>query len=656
MQLLEHNILTYNDLKQYIDNNQDCCVVNPCGSGKSSIIASIISDYHDKRILVITKQKNAANYYYNTCDSFKQHKVPVITYNRLYNMYLDNNLNALSNIDICIIDEAHYIGANKWSKAISQLKEISECIFIGVTATPQRFEDQGTEKTIVDLFDGNSVGNFTTKQLQKQGIFIEPEYIVSLATLDEEITKHIENINESNISDELKNKYIQKLNTVFDIWNNECKPELIIQNVLPNYMYKSSGNKILVFSKNTDSIKTDEDFIMTMLKSQFKNQKIKSYEYSYKTSEKELHEFLNDTDNYINVLFSVNKICETIHISDLNIMIFLRSSTSDRIITQQIGRINDINNKNKSLIIDMVDNLSNYGNLKPLQDKNSNNHNSVSRQSFKYNFSFIQRIVNIFNDIDKLTSNANKYTYDGINGTLNQLCYIFRKDLYDVNDLLEQGYDITDAMLKARNGTKLKSITTEVFNSHYTYDSKSKLNDETKMLVCRYAPMIEKIAHSKGCYDEDIISETTLYLCELAANYVDNDHKGYASTYFQTKILDYILKLLRDKQDRTQLYENINSTYIATNNIDDKIDKLTKDQMNEILYDIIDEHYDIDSKNLQVLKLKFGFIDNCETQQEIAKILNISSSRVGQILAKELSILRRLIYIRKLHCLKDYYD
>lgn len=656
MQLLEHNILTYNDLKQYIDNNQDCCVVNPCGSGKSSIIASIISDYHDKRILVITKQKNAANYYYNICDSFSQHKVPVITYNKLYNMYLDNSLNILSTIDICIIDEAHYIGANKWSKAISQLKEISECIFIGVTATPQRFEDQGTEKTIVDLFDGNSVGNFTTKQLQKQGVFIEPEYIVSLATLDEEITKHIENINESNISDELKNKYIQKLNTVFDIWNNECKPELIIQNVLPNYMYKSSGNKILVFSQNTDSIKTDEDFIMKMLKNQFKNEKIKSYEYSYKTSEKELHEFLNDTDNYINVLFSVNKICETIHISDLNIMIFLRSSTSDRIITQQIGRINDINNKNKSLIIDMVDNLSNYGNLKPLQDKNSNNHNSVSRQSFKYNFSFIQRIVNIFNDIDKLTSNANKYTYDGINGTLNQLCYIFRKDLYDVNDLLEQGYDITDAMLKARNGTKLKSITTEVFNSHYTYDSKSKLNDETKMLVCRYAPMIEKIAHSKGCYDEDIISETTLYLCELAANYVDNDHKGYASTYFQTKILDYILKLLRDKQDRTQLYENINSTYIATNNIDDKIDKLTKDQMNEILYDIIDEHYNIDSKNLQVLKLKFGFIDNCETQQEIAKILNISSSRVGQILAKELSILRRLIYVRKLHYLKEYYD
>ena len=152
MQLLEHNILTYNDLKQYIDNNQDCCVVNPCGSGKSSIIASIISDYHDKRILVITKQKNAANYYYNICDSFKQHKVPVITYNKLYNMYLDNSLNTLSNIDICIIDEAHYIGANKWSKAISQLKEISECIFIGVTATPQRFEDQGTEKTIVDLF------------------------------------------------------------------------------------------------------------------------------------------------------------------------------------------------------------------------------------------------------------------------------------------------------------------------------------------------------------------------------------------------------------------------------------------------------------------------------------------------------------------------
>ena len=63
MQTLEHNQITYNQLKPYIDSHQDCCVVNPCGSGKSSIIEAIVSDYGNSNILIVTKQANASNYY-----------------------------------------------------------------------------------------------------------------------------------------------------------------------------------------------------------------------------------------------------------------------------------------------------------------------------------------------------------------------------------------------------------------------------------------------------------------------------------------------------------------------------------------------------------------------------------------------------------------
>ena len=96
-------------------------------------------------------------------------------------------MNDLSETDIAIYDESHYVGADKWFDAFMALRDVSGCLSIGVTATPQRFKDQGTNRTIVDLFGGNSAGNYTLNQLQRKGVFIEPEYVVSLASMEEEM-------------------------------------------------------------------------------------------------------------------------------------------------------------------------------------------------------------------------------------------------------------------------------------------------------------------------------------------------------------------------------------------------------------------------------------------------------------------------------------
>lgn len=54
--MLEHNLKTYKDLKKYIFFHKDCCVVNPCGSGKSTIIESVIRDYENKKIVLVTNR------------------------------------------------------------------------------------------------------------------------------------------------------------------------------------------------------------------------------------------------------------------------------------------------------------------------------------------------------------------------------------------------------------------------------------------------------------------------------------------------------------------------------------------------------------------------------------------------------------------------
>lgn len=656
MRILEHNQITYNQLKPYIDSHQDCCVVNPCGSGKSSIIEAIVSDYDDSNILIVTKQANASNYYRTKSKVFRKSRVPIITYNALYNCFKNDDIDRFKDMDICIFDEAHYIGAQKWSMAVEQLREVSGCVSIGVTATPQRFVDQGTGKSIVDMFDKNSVGNYTVKQLQRQGVFIEPEYIVSLATLDKEIDKRLEWLSDAEMPDEKKKTYICKLESAKKIWENECQPSLVMKKVLPKYLYKKQGNKILVFSKNTDAIAQDKQFIMNILNSQFPSKKIQAYEYSYKTSEKEFKEFLSDETNYINVLFSVNKVCETIHISDLNILIFLRGSVSNRIITQQIGRINDVNNRHKSLIIDMVDNLSRYGSV---QNENTDVF-EVKRKdnrtpNLNYNLKYVNKIVHIFDDIDRISSGAAYYQYHGFRGTVKQVCYVFRHNFTSVSKLLSEGYDLHDAMaLTPRKKRKYMDDNKYIMDMDYLPkeilnldDFDFVLSEKEKELVEKYNKIIYDIAELKHCKDEDIIADCQLYLCKVIHDFTNLPHDTdmYENTYVYKKISQFMLRDIRLKNDETNLVKHLNEDH-EYDVIDDIISNIDFENMQAKLKQLMSNT--LTQRKLIIMILRYGLSSMADElmindEYDQAYLLNVkwsdmnfhgllSSSKIGNIL------------------------
>lgn len=681
MQTLEHNQITYNQLKPYIDSHQDCCVVNPCGSGKSSIIEAIVSDYGNSNILIVTKQANASNYYRTKSKVFRKSSVPIITYNTLYNCFKNDNIDRFENIDICIFDEAHYIGAQKWSMAVEQLREISGCVSIGVTATPQRFEDQGTERSIIDTFDKNCVGNYTVKQLQRQGIFIEPEYIVSLATLDKEIDKRLEWLSDAEISDEKKKTYICKLESAKKIWENECQPSLVMKKVLPKYLYRKQGNKILVFSKNTDAIAQNKLFIMNILHNQFPDKKIQAYEYSYKTSEKEFKEFLSDKTNYINVLFSVNKVCETIHISDLNILIFLRGSVSNRIITQQIGRINDVNNRHKSLIIDMVDNLSRYGSV---QNENAGEFEVIQKDNRKpnlnYNLKYVNRIIHIFDDIDRISSGATYYQYNGFRGTLKQICYVFRRNFASVSKLLGEGHDLHDAMsLTPRNKRNYMDDNKYIMCMDYIPKEVLNLNDfdfvlseEERKLVEKYNKIVYDIAELRHCKDEDIISDCQLYLCKVIHDFMNQPHDKNISesAHIYNKISQFMLQDIKRKNDETNLVENLDEDYACDMEMP-IIEKIDREDMEIQLPNLL---HTLPNRNTIIIMLRYGLdllahefiikdynekeqtieeytgfdFHGSKTCREIGELYHLTPNRITQIEAKALRMLRSRIYRKDL--------
>ena len=183
--LLTHNQTTLNELEKFISKGQDCCVVNPCGSGKTSVMSEFVKLHSDSKMVIFTKQKNASDYYRRMDPIFDT--MEICTYNRMLLDYKNHETDKYK-ADFYIVDEAHYIGADKWSEAFMFLCQKYNPILVGFTATPQRFEDQGTDETIVtSFFSGNSAGNYTSKQLQKEGVFTEPEYILSPWNLEEEI-------------------------------------------------------------------------------------------------------------------------------------------------------------------------------------------------------------------------------------------------------------------------------------------------------------------------------------------------------------------------------------------------------------------------------------------------------------------------------------
>lgn len=643
MQILKHNQMTYDNLKPYIDSHRDCCIVNPCGSGKSSIIEAIISDYEDSNILIVTKQANASSYYNDKFKKSRKSNIPIVTYTALYNCFKNDDIDKFENVDICIFDEAHYIGAQKWSAAVNKLREISGCVSIGVTATPQRFMDQGTENSIINEFDNNSVGGYTTRQLQDQGVFIEPEYIISLADINKEIDKRLKQLDNAEISDEEKKVYIDKLQSVQKIWKNKYQPALVMKKKLPEYLYRQNGNKILVFSKDTESIQTDKQFIMGMLTDQFPDKKIKAYEYSYKTSEKEFREFLSDKTNYINVLFCVNKVCETIHISDLNILIFLRSSASNRIITQQIGRINDINNKHKSLIIDMVDNLSRYDTVsnKSIETSERKRTNDT-KVTVNCNFEFVNHIIHIFENIDKASLDIKYYEYLGFRGSLKQVCYVFRRDDVFVSNLLNAGYDLSEAIaLAPRKKKNIKTKHTENFDF--------ALSEKEKETVMKHNEKIYRIAESKNCKDEDIIADCQLYLCQIVHDMANNicNIDIYEDAYVHNKILQFMLRCIRQKYDELDEIEYLSHDY-TYDTVNDIIKNIDYDAMREQLKYIIT--HKLHHQLCTVMMLKYGLsetADNSVTSTEIGKMINKTASAIRRREAKAIESIRRVLYASK---------
>ena len=105
--MLTHNQITLQEVETFSKAGLNCCVVNACGSGKTSIMSEFIKNHPKSTFTVLTKQKNAKNYYCNKNTIFDGANVCIRTYSKMYRDFVDMSLDDY-NTDYILVKEENF--------------------------------------------------------------------------------------------------------------------------------------------------------------------------------------------------------------------------------------------------------------------------------------------------------------------------------------------------------------------------------------------------------------------------------------------------------------------------------------------------------------------------------------------------------------------
>jgi len=612
MELLQHNKETLQEVLSFINKKESCCIVNPCGSGKTSVIAEVINKFKDNSFVIFTKQINAKSYYQKN-EIFCRSNVKIITYSKMLIDYKKNKIDYFD-ADYWIADEAHYIGADKWNEAFLYLRNKFKPIVIGVTATPQRFEDQGSDESVVTrYFNGNMAGGFSISDLQKSNIFVEPKYVLSIEGFDKIISEKRNLVYELGVAE----KYEKKLNDLLNEWKAESSPEIVIKKYVPKYV-QDKKNIILVYSPDTRTIKEHKKYIDSLVKEACRKKDIVSYIYTHKSSEVDFKEFIN-SNHKIKILYSIDKITETLHLDDLNVVIMLRPSVSNRIITQQFGRVNNCYNSKECLIIDMVNNL-NHINCVDFFSSFTSSHefNSSDKKSKNFSLRFARNCLSVFDAISKIPNNAVLFSIDGKMLTLSQIAAMYNKNLDSLKLAYNETGDVKEAISISIN--EVKSVSQAVFDEiieipDFTMTEESRKNFE------KYEFIVSDLIIRFNISD-DMSQNLYLFLCYIVSSESEKLNNIYVrqrlqSWYFRKEVL-----IKRRSEVISPIYEAYNISY-----------EMYCDYDNELLRRHLEQFFkSLSPREIKLLKFRYGFEDDSyHSLAEAGTYLNISSMRASQI-------------------------
>ena len=405
--LKPHNKETIEKILEFYQTEKKCCAIQATGTGKTFLILRLLEIYNDmdKVAVIFAPNKEIIKQTKKRMKKFGLNNAIFYTYQKLARMTDEE----ISNIetDLIVCDELHRTGAKTWGEKFEILVNTHpHSNVFGVTATPLRCSD-GRDMT-EEYFDGNKACNISLAEaLVREIIPIMPIYVSALYTFEKEYQNMSDKIDKSRNSEKEK----VELQEVLLAAKQQLEKANGVPEIIKKYITNYNG-KYIVFCKDKEHLYAMKDVVVGWFRQAGYEGKIFEYPYYSNSSavKKNLENFENNKEEGMKLLYVIDKLNEGLHLDKVDGCILLRTTVSNIIYYQQIGRVIDAGSDEKRVILDLV---SNFNSLKSFNLKKDLEEKVRERQEGKFaecsvEFDLekfdvvdcVQECVEVFNSID----------------------------------------------------------------------------------------------------------------------------------------------------------------------------------------------------------------------------------------------------------------
>ena len=354
LNLYEHNEgISSKVFDAFNKDEKRVAIVQATGTGKSYVALNLLLKYKDKKALYIVPS-----------NAIIEHLKEIISKNNLsiekdfpnlefrtYQSLINLSKEELSklNVDLLVTDELHHLGAPVWGKRINDIVETHpDMLLFGMTAYTVRdrataYERDMTNPTTDELFSGKVVSYYDLCDAMIDGVLPKPIYkaaYINLESFAEELAKYLDDPKLS------KKDYLECKKLIEDAKRQITKAsgikEMVRKNIKPN------GKYIYFCPPLSEENKNDIDTIMTEVREWFSDYDVEFYKTTSKNQEQGKQNrdaFYNDLDldgnstkHKLRIMFAINQYNEGVHAPGVDGVILGRSTSSDIVFFEQIGR------------------------------------------------------------------------------------------------------------------------------------------------------------------------------------------------------------------------------------------------------------------------------------------------------------------------------
>ena len=357
--LYEHNIESYEKAKEQFEKDNTVALIQATGTGKTYNALQLAYDNPNEKIIYVVpsvsiiehiKEVISRNPNLNLEKDF--HHVEFRTYQSFINLS-SKELKDL-NVNLLILDEFHHIGAPVWGARINEIIETHSNIKVfGMTAYTVRDRGTSYERDMVnpegeEIFSNKVASNYDLCDAMIDAVLPKPIYksaYIHLENTLEQLEKKLEKENHNS-------KNYKELSKVLNDIRNQVHMASSMKEVFQENI-KKDGKYYYFCPLNSEENVNDIGTIMEEVKEWCQEIGLTEDDYEFYLTTSEMKEegkknrqaFYNDEDlngNKVNhklrIMFAINQYNEGVHAPGVDGVIMGRSTKSDIIYYEQLGR------------------------------------------------------------------------------------------------------------------------------------------------------------------------------------------------------------------------------------------------------------------------------------------------------------------------------